>query len=156
MKYIFLLLTAIIFFKCSNLPDQNSTTKDDEKIIKDLIQGAFDDLWAGFDSTKVLTYHTPDFIILEHGEVWDNTKIKSWMKGRLANPSDVKRTNRMEYIAIDRYGPSIQASYYNYAEFFQSDTLQSKFRWLESAVAVPTEAGWRLKMMHSTKAPQKD
>lgn len=101
----------MIFIGCSTSTEQESTTKEDEKIIKDLIQGAFDDLWAGFDSTKVLTYHTPDFIILEHGEVWDNTKIKSWMKGNLANPNDVKRSNRMEYIAIDRFGPSIQASY---------------------------------------------
>jgi hypothetical protein len=91
-------------------------------------------------------------VILEQGEIWDNDRIKQYMRGQLAQPDRAKRINRMEYISIDKYGPSIQIAYYNFAEFMRNDSLVGKARWLESALAVPTEDGWRLKMMHSTWA----
>jgi len=132
--------------------DQNVLTAEERQIAKDLIQGAFDDLWAGVDSTKISLYHTDDFVILEQGEVWDNDRIKAYMRKQLAKPNRPKRINKMDYLSIDKYGPSIQIAYYNEAEFFQADTLAGEARWLESALAVPTEEGWRLKMMHSTWA----
>ncbi len=72
------------------------------------------------------------------------------MRKQLAKPNRAKRTNRMEYISIDKYGKSIQIAYYNFAEFTRADTLVGKARWLEIALAAPTKDGWRLKMMHST------
>lgn len=122
------------------------------QIAKDLIQGAFDDLWGGVDSTKISNYHTADFIILEQGEIWDNERIKAYMRTQLAQPDRPKRTNRMEYISIDKYGESMQIAYYNFAEFTRADTIVGNARWLESALAVLTEDGWKLKMMHSTWA----
>ncbi|MFT4664605.1 MAG: hypothetical protein ACI9XB_001551 [Gammaproteobacteria bacterium] len=123
---------------------------EETQIAKDLIQGAFDDLWGGVDSTKISNYHTDDFIILENGEVWDNDRIKVFIRKQLVNTERAKRTNRMEYISIDKYGPSIQIAYHNFADFSKGDSIVGKARWLESALAVPTEKGWRLKMMHST------
>ena len=41
----------------------------------------------------------------------------------------------------------------NYAEFVRADTLVGKRQWLESALAIKTAEGWRLKMMHSTRVP---
>jgi hypothetical protein len=76
------------------------------------------------------------------------------MEGKIEKGNLPKRVNRMEYISIDKYGPSIQAAYHNYAEFYQADTLIFKASWLESAIAVPTDKGWRLKMMHSTRMPR--
>ena len=145
---------ALLFIACQpQTADQqsNAITPEEVEIAKNLIQGSFDDLWAGVDSTKISTYHTDDFTILEQGEVWDNDRIKQYMRGQLARPDRAKRTNRMEYLWIDKYGESIQIAYYNYAEFTQADTLVGKASWLESALAVPTEEGWRLKMMHSTR-----
>jgi len=89
-------------------------------------------------------------MILENGEVWDNDRIKVFMRQQLANENRPNRINRMEYISIDKYGPSIQIAYHNFADFVMNDSIVAKGRWLESAVAVPTEEGWRLKMMHST------
>ena len=77
------------------------------------------------------------------------------MSKQLTNTNRPKRTNRMKYISIDKYGESIQISYYNFAEFTRADTLVSKARWLESALAIDTKNGWRLKMMHSTWAGDK-
>ncbi|MBV6643814.1 MAG: DUF4440 domain-containing protein [Cyclobacteriaceae bacterium] len=130
----------------------DSITPEEIQTAKNLIQGAFDDLWAGVDSTKIGNYHTDDFIILEQGEVWDNDKIKGYMRRKLADVDRPTRTNRMEYLSIEKYGSSMQIAYYNYAQFIRADTLVREARWLESALAVQTDDGWRLKMMHSTWA----
>ena len=140
-------------FSCKTttvIPSDSVMTGVEEQIAKDLIQGAFDDLWAGLDSTKILQYHTKDFVILENGEVWNNDRIKKFMKERSARADRPARTNKMDYLSIDKYGPTIQIAYYNYAVFTRADTLVSNACWLESALAVPTNDGWRLKMMHST------
>ena len=151
MKYL-LFLVLILFFACKQPTTEAATsnTAQEEQIAKDLIQGAFDDLWSAADSTKISKYHTDDFIILEQGEVWDNERIKQFMRQQLARTNPSKRTNKMDYISIDKYGKSMQIAYYNYAEFWQGDTLSGKASWLESALAVETAEGWRLKMMHST------
>jgi hypothetical protein len=151
MKYTSLLL--LLLFACQT-PTSNSTselTAEEEQTAKALIQGAFDDLWGGVDSMKISQYHTDDFIILEHGEVWDNDRIKEYMRGQLQNVDRPKRINKMDYISIEKHGEAIQLAYYNSAQFVQADTLVGEARWLESALAVPTKDGWRLKMMHSTR-----
>jgi len=150
--FCFIPLSLSIFSCSPQAPVHNEKiSQEEKKIAKDLIQGAFDDLWAGVDSTKILDYHTDDFIILEHGEVWDNTRIKKFMRGQLANENRAKRINIMDYISIEKYGPSIQIAYNNKAEFYVNDSLVGNGSWLESALAVETKDGWRLKMMHSTR-----
>ena len=150
------LIFLTLFFTACQIPKtqekQVLISQEEEKIAKELIQGSFDDLWAGLDSTKISNYHTDDFIILEQGEIWDNERIKGYMRKQHARTNRTKRTNRMEYISIDKYGESIQIAYYNFAEFTRADTLVSKARWLESALAISTKEGWKLKMMHSTWA----
>lgn len=153
-----LLFFILLFCACQTpAPDktQQPISEAEKQIAKGLIQDSFDDLWAGLDSTKISDYHTDDFIILEQGEIWDNARIVEFMKKQLTQEDRPKRTNRMEYISIDKYGPSIQIAYYNFAEFTRADTLAGKAKWLESALAVPTENGWKLKMMHSTWAGNK-
>jgi len=152
MKYqFFFFLVLFSFLACTNNQATKITPKE-KQIAKELIQGAFDDLWGGVDSTKISKYHTDDFIILENGEVWDNDRIKKFMRGQLANPNRPHRKNEMEYISIEKYGPSIQIAYHNSAEFSNADSIVGTGKWLESALAVPTDQGWRLKMMHSTWA----
>lgn len=155
MKYTIIFLVFCCLFSCvSNTDteknDDTTISKAEIDIAKNLIQGSFDDLWAGMDSTKILDYHTADFKILENGEIWDNERITQYMRESLGNTDRPKRINEMEYISIDKYGPSIQIAYDNYGSFYQGDSLLYKLHWLESALAVPTEDGWRLKMMHST------
>ena len=150
-----LLLASLLFISCQTQNKEQTEfpiSEQEIQIAKNLIQGSFDDLWAGVDSTKIKDYHTDDFIILEQGEIWDNNRIKEYMHSQLERPKRPERTNRMEYISIDKYGHSIQIAYWNYAEFKRADTLVGKASWLESALAIKTEDGWRLKMMHSTRA----
>jgi hypothetical protein len=156
MRYTILFLLILSACQPTTIEKEEAPiTEAEVQIAKDLIQGAFDDLWAGVDSTKIANYHTHDFIILEQGEIWDNERIKAYMRKQLAKTDRPVRTNKMDYISIEKYGPSIQIAYYNEAEFSRADTLVGKAKWLESALAVPTEKGWRLKMMHSTRAGDK-
>jgi len=150
MKKYFYVLILLVACQDPQLQPDKLITTEEIQIAKELIQGAFDDLWGGVDSTKMSKYHTEDFIILENGMVWDNDRIKQYMRKQLANKNRPKRINKMVYISLDKYGESIQIAYHNYAEFVRADTLVSKASWLESALAINTEEGWRLKMMHST------
>ncbi|MEM6698461.1 MAG: nuclear transport factor 2 family protein [Bacteroidota bacterium] len=156
MRY--LIFTGLLLIGACQTKQQNTELmplSDEERtIVKGLIQDSFDDLWAGLDSTKILDYHTADFIILEHGEVWDNDRIKQFMRDYGKNPNRPTRINEMDYISIDKYGESIQLAYHNYATFKEGDSIVYRGQWLESALAVKQENGeWRLKMMHSTRVP---
>lgn len=155
MKYISVFL-ALVLFSCQppeTSKEEKPITEAEVQIAKGLIQGAFDDLWAAADSTKMSKYHTEDFILLEHGEIWDNDRIREYMRKRNARTNRAKRINKMEYISVEKYGKSMQIAYHNFADFLQADTVAGKGQWLESALAVETPEGWRLKMMHSTRVP---
>ncbi len=151
MKYS-LIVTCLFLFSCIATTDvsENELSEQEKKAAKDLIQGAFDNIWGGVDSTKISTYHTDDFIILENGEVWNNQRIKLYIRDQLSTPNRAQRKNMMEYISIEKYGLSMQIAYHNRAEFYVQDSLVGEGSWLESATAVKTDDGWRLKMMHST------
>lgn len=153
MRTIVILTAVIILSSCQPAAPEKeqALTKEEEQVAKDLIQGAFDEIWGGVDSTAIATYHTDDFFILEHGEVWDNDRIKTYIRGQHQRKDRPERINKMEYITIEKYGHSMQIAYHNFADFIRADTLVAKRQWLESALAVKTEAGWRLKMMHSTR-----
>ena len=150
------IILILLLSSCQAPKDEKEEvlTQEEEHIAKELIQGSFDHIWGGVDSTTILNYHTDDFIILEHGEIWDNDRIKAYIRRQHQRENRPLRKNRMEYISIEKYGTSIQMAYHNYAEFIRADTLVGKGQWLESALAIKTEEGWRLKMMHSTRIPK--
>lgn len=154
MRITILLILLLSACNAPNDEKEDSLTKEEEEIAKELIQGSFDHIWGGVDSTAIPKYHTDDYIILEHGEVWDNDRIRVYIRGQHQRENRPLRKNRMEYISIEKYGASIQMAYHNYAEFYRADTLVSERQWLESALAVKTEEGWRIKMMHSTRVPR--
>lgn len=128
-------------------------SSEETKIAKDLIQGSFDDLWGGMDSTKILDYHTEDYYILEHGEIWDNDRVRQFMRGQLKQGNLPKRVNRMEYHTVEKYGEAINIAYDNYGEFYEGDSLVWERHWLESAFIIPTDNGWKIRSMHSTRIP---
>ncbi|MEM6806602.1 MAG: hypothetical protein AAF696_34700 [Bacteroidota bacterium] len=153
MRLTIILLFLLSACQANKQEKIEALTQEEEEIAKELIQGSFDKIWGGVDSLEIANYHTDDFIILEHGEVWDNDRIKQYIRSQHQRVNRPLRKNRMEYISIEKYGTSIQMAYHNYAEFFQADSLLAKRQWLESALAVKTQEGWRLKMMHSTRMP---
>jgi hypothetical protein len=133
---------------------QKQTT--DEQQIEDLIQNAFDGVWSDFDEKAVDKYHTPDFLLLEHGEVWTNGIIKSYqVKGR-ANSNGIKRTNSFEFLKIEVTDSRAWCAYKNFATISKDGAVVKKLEWLESANAIKTPTGWKLVLMHSTRVDKKE
>lgn len=157
MRYLLPFFILLLFSCQSPIDNIGSPITDQEKqMAKDLILGAFDDLWGGIDSTKISKYHTEDFYILEHGEYWDNDRVREFMRKEHKRENRPNRTNRMEFISIDKVGSSLSMAYRNYAEFYQGDSLVGRSQWLESALVIPTKEGWKIKNMHSTWFPRKE
>jgi len=73
------------------------------------------------------------------------------MRKQLTKKDRPLRINKMKYVTVEKYGPSITMTYENYADFVKNDSIVGKAQWLESALAVETEDGWRLKMMTSSR-----
>ncbi len=129
-----------------------SQTSIDEKAIQDLIQNSFDDLFSDFESDKLLDYYTADFLLLEQGEVWNNELILDYFEQAKNNPNPVNRTNRFDFIETKVNGNTAWIAYHNFATISRNGEVIQEIYWLESATAVKTENGWRLDMLHSTRA----
>ena len=127
----------------------------DVKAVKQLIQDVFDDVWSGLDSSKISQYHTEDFLLLEHGEVWTNETVANYTEKAKKRNVIPKRTNRFEYIEVRASKKTIWVAYHNYATFEVDGKETGKGQWLESALAVKTKDGWKLKLLHSTRVPVK-
>ena len=151
MKKIIVLIVILSTF---NAVQSQSITSEEKQIIKNLVQNAFDDIWSKYDASKITTYHTDDFLLLENGHVWNNDTIANYQAKGLKRPART-RINSFEFFKFEKYGESIWAGYHNYASFTGADGVTQKAQWLESIVAIKTEIGWKLKMMHSTWVPLK-
>lgn len=130
---------------------QNAPSAREEKAVKQLIIDTFQSLLSDYDSTKIDTYCTQDFILLEHGEVWNNDTIRYYITQALKNENRATRTNRFEFIKMEKSNDMIWVAYDNWATWTKDDAVVRKMHWLESLVAVKEEDTWKLKMMHSTR-----
>lgn len=157
-------LLALLLFSCAGessvepVPTvSESDPVADRAAAQQLIQDIFDNVWSGTDTSYVRRYQTDDFVILEHGEVWTNDTIRNWQLNQAANrPADApKRLNSFDFFRTEQNGDEIWMAYHNTAHWVngERDTVGT-MGWLESAVAVRTDAGWKLRMMHSTRMPR--
>jgi len=140
---LMLFLTTISFAQVS--------METHEKQIKNLVMESFDEIWSKLEAKNIEKYYTKDFLLLEHGEVWNNDTITKYLntaKLRLPNP---KRINTIEIIDIKVTNKTAWVAYQNYAIFSSDDKIIRKAHWLESATAILTENGWKLDMLHSTR-----
>jgi hypothetical protein len=93
-------------------------------------------------------YSTPDFQLLEDGEVWTlDTLIARVMPRQKAN---IQRINTFKFIRTEVSGKMAWVSYDNAAEFRLGDKQQTK-KWMESAVLVKNKGSWKIQLLHSTK-----
>lgn len=128
-----------------------SSNPSDEQQVQQLIQGSFDSIFSEFDAEKLTNFYTSDFLLLEHGEVWDMAFIREYLGKAKSNPNPPTRTNRFEFIKTVIEGDRVWVAYHNYATITQNGQVVRELYWLESATAVKTEKGWRLDMLHSTR-----
>lgn len=141
-----LLLLSLIWFASVGFSQELPREGEIERLVSD----SFDAIWSGLDTSRISDYYTDDFLLLEDGEVWDNDAIMDYLEYASKNPKKLVRKNRFEFISTEVNGDMAWVAYHNHADFFENSEIVRKAHWLESAVAVKTPAGWRLRMLHST------
>ncbi|MCE2776854.1 MAG: DUF4440 domain-containing protein [Algoriphagus sp.] len=154
MKKIYLIFILSLIFQITSLA-QNSTKPNDAQEIQQLIQDSFDSLFSGYRAELLDRFYTPDFLLLEQGEVWDMDFIKTYLGDRSKNPTPVVRTNRFEFIKTEVFGNRAWVAYHNWATFTTEGAAPRQVYWLESASAIRTSEGWRLELLHSTRVENK-
>jgi len=150
MKKRFLLL--VLHFASLQLSAQVT----DQKQVENLIQSSFDEIFSSFNAEKLTDFYTEDFILLEHGEVWDMAFIREYLSKAKSNPNPATRTNRFEFINTVVEGDRAWVAYHNYATISRDGQLLRQLYWLESATAIRTANGWRLDMLHSTRVEKRE
>jgi len=148
--YFFILLVSM----STNIIGQESDLTDKE-LVKKVIIDSFDEIWSNLDSVKIKQYHTDDFLLLEHGEVWNNKTIKDYQKRSLQAGQIPERINKFEFIEVKISGNTAWLAYHNYATFSMKNKVVRNAHWLESATAIKTKSGWKLQMLHSTRVNNK-
>jgi hypothetical protein len=149
---------AFFLFLClsvATFSTAQSASNKDEAAVQQLIIDCFEGVWSDLDSTKISLYHTADYLLLEHGEEWTNQTIKNYMAKALKAKQIPKRENRFEFIKFEKNKKLAWLAYHNYATWSIDGKEVGKAHWLESAVAVKTRKGWKLKMLHSTRVESK-
>lgn len=151
MKKISLIVFLALFFQVV-VQAQTNSSKQATLEIHQLIQESFNSLFSAYQATLVERYYTPDFILFEQGEIWDLDFIKSYLSERSLKNNLVTRTNRFDFIRTEIFGDRAWVAYHNYATFTKEGEAPREVYWLESAAANKTEEGWRLELLHSTRA----
>ena len=154
MKKITLTLLLSLIFQVTVLA-QNPSKPNEAQEIQQLIQNSFDSLFSGYRVELLDRFYTPDFLLLEQGEVWDMDFINSYLKDRSQSSNSVTRTNRFEFIKTEVFGDRAWVAYHNWATFTKEGTITREVYWLESATAIRTSDGWRLELLHSTRVETK-
>ncbi len=88
---------------------------------------------------------TDDFVLLEHGELWDMDILAGYV-----TPSSSSRRNFFSLISKDIRGDMGLINYWNRA-IFGGKGKETTMHWLESVVIVKQGDTWKLRQMHSTR-----
>lgn len=156
MKHLhkLLIIFVLTFISCQKENGKIADNKEDFKAVEQVVQGVFDDIWSLKKAELLSKYHTEDFILLEHGEVWTNDTIANWCIRAKKRDQGIERINSFEFFKAKREGNRIWMAYHNYA-ILKSDSLVRKAQWLESIVAIKQDSTWKLELMHSTRVNRK-
>jgi len=145
-------LTTIILMICfTTISFGQVSNETDKALIKNLVIESFDEIWSELNSKNIDKYYTKDFLLLENGEVWNNDTIAKYLDRAILRKPNPIRINTIEIIEIKVANGKAWVAYQNYATFSVDNKIVRKAHWLESAVAILTENGWKLEMLHSTR-----
>ena len=126
-----------------------SQTAEKDKVnntIKIMFQGL-----ADLNIEQIRNTSTEDFVILEHGEIWNMDTIAARINEmKLANPT---RVNSFEFIQTEIRDQTAWITYWNKA-IVTMNGKKSEHNWLESAVLVKQGNDWKVTMLHSTRIPK--
>lgn len=102
---------------------------------------------SAFDYAGMRSIVTGDFQLLEVGEVWD---IETLIAAIAPGDGPYERRNYFSLIRVESNDDTAWVSYWNRATFESPDS-SSERAWLESAVLIRADGGWKLQLLHSTR-----
>ena len=141
-------LIAIVFVTLTWLVPKpavyaDDTTQPPMRAVQDLFAGV-----SARDADAMRATSVGDFELLEVGKVWDMDKF---VRVILEAPTGWTRRNYFSVITSREVGDIAWVSYWNRAEFSGPGGQSRVRRWLESAVLVKQNGGWRIEMLHSIR-----
>lgn len=165
MKFIFFLASALLFCSCQtggkeDLPPENkpalTESQADIDSVKHLIEGSFQEIWSDLDTARIRAYHTDDFILLEQGLVWNNDSVSRYLLDEQVRMEEgqYQRLNRFDYVKSVQRQNTIWVAYKNYGTWVKGSDTLGTVQWLESAIAIRENNGWKIQQLHSTRMGQ--
>lgn len=106
---------------------------------------------ALLNDSLIYAYTTPDFLLLEHGEVWNRDTLLRRL-APLKNRA-FKRVHEFRFIRTEKRGKTAWIAYDNKASV-TVDNRQRTLHWLESATVRYYKGKWRVALMHSTRVAE--
>ena len=143
--------TIILMLFFTSIAFAQVSIETHKKKIQNLVVESFDEIWSKLEATNIEKYYTKDFLLLEHGEVWNNDTIAKYLNNAKLKLPIPKRVNTIQIIDIKVANKTAWVAYHNYATITADDKIIRKVHWLESATAILTNKGWKFDMLHSTR-----
>lgn len=94
---------------------------------------------------------TPDYQLIEDGELWSLEKEIDFMLSRKGQ--SLVRTDTFRFISVQVKGDMAFAVYDLRSAISRSGTTKY-YHWMESAVMVRLNGSWKIRLIHSTKAKE--
>jgi hypothetical protein len=146
---------AFIFLICFT---QTAFAQNNNKVeLEKTIENSFQEIWSELDETQIGKFYTTDFTLFEDGQIYNIDSVRNVITGQKQQfGSDENkmhkfgRNNRFEFIESSADGNTGWISYRNFAEFTMDGTPIANVQWLESAILIRTEEGWKIRFLHST------
>jgi len=137
--YLFVIIIAAM------IGCKQEAKKDSPDVLKKVLSDYFDGI-KNKDYEKMKAVTTPDFVIFDVGNVWNNDSMIKVIES--FPPFTIDYTLDNFNIQI---GDSIgNMHYFNHADVVISDTLKMTHDWIESATFVKENTGWKMNFLHST------
>ena len=143
--------TIILMLFFTSIAFAQVSIETHKKKIQNLVVESFDEIWSKLEATNIEKYYTKDFLLLEHGEVWNNDTIARYLNNAKLKLPIPKRVNTIQIIDIKVANKTAWVAYHNYATITADDKIIRKVHWLESATAILINKGWKFDMLHSTR-----
>ncbi len=94
---------------------------------------------------------SPDYQLIEAGDLWTLQKELEYMRSKKGQP--LLRTDTFHFVSVQVKGDMAFAVYDLKSAITRSGATKY-YHWMESAVVVRLQGGWKIRLIHST--PVKD
>lgn len=121
---------------------------DDEAAVKRLVAEYYDVFYRGRDEKKYRALLTPDYLLLEKGQIMDAASDIASMP---APGSGYRRTDAFDFRSVKVHGDVAYAVYFLTSSISEHGDKAREVKWLESLIARRGASGWRVALLHSTR-----